>query len=325
MSVTARQAAEDLLSYLNPEQRTFPPTATEDNPLPWVLRALNGGLSETATLGPLFYFRGPKATTIYAPVTLAVTGGWTAGASTAVLASGPAWLPGCSIKIGAEPWNEIVAWNSGTSTATLLNPHMANGTGNALVYCDSVAVDTDVLQVMPPVNIADGHKLKALSNRNQLFRHQYDLWREDDFGFMGGSVRATRNVTTQPRPTVYWVDTNWRLADASKAKKRIRLGPMPTELSILQYRARLQPIVLVTTDLYATLTPSVDPGTALPFDDAIVYEVFLPIARKKFTACPLFRSAEHRKSIDEQYIEARAAAKDMSPSGENINEYPVGY
>ena len=49
MPITVRELALDLLAYLSPAQRTMPPVATQDDPFPQVLRALNSAKQKRAT------------------------------------------------------------------------------------------------------------------------------------------------------------------------------------------------------------------------------------------------------------------------------------
>ncbi len=319
--LTARESADDLLRFLLVTQRDYPPAATEDDPLPHVLRAQNQALAECATFGPIFHFTGNRSAVIEATVTLAANA-WTARATTVTLPAGASWILGCSIKFDAEPWNEIIAWNNGTKVATLLNPFLASGTGSCAVYCDSVTADSDVLQVLGPVAIADGGTLVPRQNLNGIRANQNVNWSDNDYGFRGTNP-TSRSIAIEPAPRCYWVDKQWRTSGA--APKRIRLAPMPTQAAILNYRARIQPPILTVDDLYDDGDPTADPGTEIPFEDAIARTVYQPIVRQIFTGSPMFKSAEAKKQIAEDYAKAISIAKQMRPQGPSGHSSEPGY
>jgi hypothetical protein len=294
--LTARESAADLLRFLSIGQRSIPPDGIEDDPLPHVLNAQNQALAECGTLGPIFHFRARRSGLIRATVTLA---------------AGESWILGCSIKFTGEPWNEIIAWNNATKVATLLNPFISAGSGSGTVYCDSVAVDSDVLQVLEPVAIADGKPLVAVSNLNAIHSGQYQYWRDDDYARGRTLTTASRDTSILDHPNAYWIDSMWRVSGAPA--KRFRLAPMPAVAAVLNYRARIQPPVLVTADIYDEGDPDEDPGTEIPFDDALARSVFQPIARQIFTGSPMFKSAEAKKEIAAGYEKAYAIAQRMNP------------
>src|SRR4051812_29910416 len=116
--MTVREATNDLISYLSPEQRVIPADPQGDDPLPEVLTALRGALEEMGTLGPLWQFRARKGARIHAPASVTVS--VTAGQDTVTLGAGFEWAKGCSLKLNAEPWNEVVDYDAGTGVATML-------------------------------------------------------------------------------------------------------------------------------------------------------------------------------------------------------------
>ncbi len=318
MSTTVRTASDVLLGYLRPEQRSYPAAATEDSPLQAVLDALNGALAEMAILSPMFQFTVRRGARVRAKTTAAVTGSWAAGDTSVTIASLESWMLGCSVQFpGSEPLNEITVV-SGT-TATLLNPLLNAGSGSITVWCNAVTVGTDVLQVLKPVSIADQFEL-AERRIHGITDSDYDRpGVERDYDWETGHTRgypymhnATPSLPDEAEyPYFYTVDKLW-LGSATPAATRIRLSPMPTRAAILNYRARLQTPAYTTADLYGSGPGYADPNTYLPFEDAVVQAVFIPIAKMRFSGSPVFRNDEARPGIARDYAQAIRAASELS-------------
>ena len=309
--MTVYEATTALLRYLKPEQRTLPPAATEDDPLPDCLVAMNSGLSEFLTLGPLFQFRAPLSARIYAPTTITIAS-ITDEASTFSYTSLPSWMVGCSILISGEAtWNQIVSY-SGT-TVTLRNP-IINGAGtnvSAQVFCDSISLPSNVLQVLPPVALADAYELSPVKNENELNCVVYDYWRTEDYGRNASTNRAQRRTNESPAPRVYWNDTYYG-GGATAGAQRLRLGPMPTADNILNYRARISTPRYVTADIHSGGTPA---SVEIPVRADLADTVLMPIIRQRFTVSPLFRNDSALPEIKRDYEAAYAIAKKMRPQG----------
>ncbi|WP_038164935.1 hypothetical protein [Verrucomicrobium sp. BvORR106] len=312
--MTVRQSVNDLLGYLTPEQRTIPAANGEDDPLPACLAAINGALTELATLGPLWQFRARRGARIYSPTTVTIPT-LTAGQSTFTL-DGPwqDWMLGCSIQLPGDPWNEIVS-RSGT-TVTLLHPivHSAGSNVSAIVFCDCVTAGSDVLQVLRPVAIADGHELSPVNNLSDLQASVYQYWPQEDYGRMTNRSTAVRRTGTEPAPRFYWADTNY-VASAVATASRIRLGPMPNAEMILHFRARISPPQYTIADVHSGPPGYTDPGTNIPLRPDLVETIFQPIARQRFTGSPLFRNDNAVGEIKRQYEAAYAIARQMRPQG----------
>jgi hypothetical protein len=312
--MTVRDATNDLISCLSPEQRVIPADPQGDDPLPEVLTALRGALEEMGTLGPLWQFRARKGARLHAPTNVTVS--VTAGQDTVTLGTGFDWAKGCSFKLDAEPWNEIVDYDSSSGVATMLQTIGNTGTNvTAHLYADCVVLPDEVLKVLGPVSIADSHTLTAISNLGQWQSVTYHLWRNDDYGFDSVPVAATRRTDDAGAPRFYFVDTHFQPGYAA-AEKRLRLAPMPTHECVLHYRARIAPGAFDLTDIYDPAHPDNDPGTVIPLDDATARAVFLPIARQRFTACPFFRNDSALPEIKRQYAAAYEIARKMRPQAQ---------
>lgn len=312
--MTVREAATDLLSYLSPEQRSIPADAQADDPLPEVLSALRGALEEMGTLGPLWQFRARRGARIHAPADVTVS--VTAGQSSVTLGAGFTWAKGCSIKLPAEPWNEIVDYNAQSGVATLLQSIGASASNvTARLYADCIALPDEVLKVLGPVTIADSHTLTAISNLAQWQSVTYHLWRDDDYGRQGVPVASSRRTEDSGAPRFYFVDTHFQQGYPA-AEKRLRLAPMPAQEMVLHYRARIAPGAFSIADIYDANHPANDPGVLIPLEDATAHALFLPIARQRFTASPFFRNDTVVPEIRRQYAAAYEIAKKMKPQAQ---------
>ncbi len=313
MPYTVRQAVMDLLRFLDAEQRTLPAAAAEDDPVPACLSAVHGALSELSTLGPPWQFRARRSAVIHAPVTVTIPSVGQEASSFALSApTWQDWMLGCSIQIGNEPWNEITG-REGT-TVTLLHP-VLDGFGanvSARVYGDCVRLPANVMQVMGPVTIADHYELRPAHNLSQIHQALYDCWRNEDYGRDATMAAARRRTVDSPGPRLYWHDMAYD-GTSAPASSRLRLGPMPQSRAILHYRARLSSPRFTEDDVYVCADPSTDPGTVIPVREDLIDTVFLPIARQRFTASPLFRNDSALGELKRQYEAAHAIARQMQP------------
>ncbi len=310
---TVRQTVTHLLSFLDAEQRTIPAARTEDDPIPACLTAIHGGLSELGTLGPLWQVRARKSATIYAPTTFTIPTLTQGGTSFTLTApTWQSWMLGCSIKIG-DRWNEIIGRDE--NTVLLLNPELTTyGTNvSATVWCDCIQLPDNVLQVLGPVAIADGYELIAAKNLSDIHQAVYDYWRTEDYGFGSFTTNARRRTADSPGPRLYWHDTQYT-GSTAPAVSRLRLGPMPISLCVLNYRARMSTPTFTQSDVYNAVTDvSADPGVRIPVRDDLIETVFLPIVRQRFTAAAIFRNESVLGEFKRQYEAALEIARKMKP------------
>jgi hypothetical protein len=331
-TTTVRDAANDLLGYLNPRQRTYPPTSTEDDPIPQVLSALYGAMCELAVLGVAWNFYAPRTIVLRAPTTLAVTGSWAADATTVEIADIQSYHLGCTIRFGSEPFNEITGI-SGT-TVTLANPFLSAGSGSGIVYADCVTPATDVLDIVKPVSIIDGPMLEpanhpgafnavAMPHDYGRGRYQGDYRGRLDTHSQFYAVSLSGEPFIEDNPRLYWLDEVFKATvPATAAAKRLRLAPLPGIKQILKYRALLAPLKWVRADIYTTGTPLVDPGIIIPLEDTRVSTTFLPFARFRFAAEPVMADSKARAQIIENYKSALKAEQKLATVGRGFNPTP---
>lgn len=315
MSLTVRTVVDDLLSYLNANQRTIPPDATVDNPLTWALQTIHGALQEMTGLAPALWFKTRRGGRIYAPVTLTigtVTGG-TASFSTSGISGWASWMNGCSILIAGEKWNRIIDVIG--STAYLLNVPLASGSNvSATVYCDSVSIDTDIIQILNKVQLNDRYDLDMAGTYEDLQYALYSSW-NDPFGSgMAGTdeTRPTSNVI----PRLSFVETFYK-SSFSEPAKRMLLAPMPIAAGLFNFAARIAPPKFATSDIYGAGPGYADPLTPIPVEDSLAIAIFQPIARKRWMACPWWNNDEAAKEIERQYEVAMALVSEMFPQTGN--------
>ena len=114
----------------------------------------------------------------------------------------------------------------------------------ATVYCDSLTLDSDVLEVIAPVMVADRYELTPVDGISAIRYWQY----EDGYGDYGRGFWRSQRRSRQARgtfayqPQAYFVDTYLR-EDMSSAEPalRMRVAPMPNTSMVIQYRAKIEP------------------------------------------------------------------------------------
>lgn len=332
MIATVRDAVENLYLYLRPEQRGFPPTDSCFYDLcNTATSVLNGAMQEFCSLAPLYAFRRSKAHHIRAPKTFTLAtvpvGGRTLTIATADWES---WMLGCSISIsGQEDWNEVLEYDVGTETALLLNPLLGAGGSSlsATIYHDSLSLDSDVLEVISPVGIADRYELAPADGLSTIKHWHYeDGYGDYGMGFWRSQRRQRQTRGTSPyQPQVYFVDTYLNEdMQQSKPELRMRLAPMPDQEMILQYRAKLEPPRFTSDDVYDpndVADPPADPGILLPVPNQFVEAIYMPIARQRWTGVPYFRNDSAIAEISRQYEVAMQLAKNNKPQSRSGHHY----
>lgn len=313
--MNVRESAQALLDYLQAEQRTIPVTAGYTDPLPAVLRALNGALQEMTALAPTFVFRTRKAARIHEPTQIVLSAPVAAGATQITVTGGADWMVGCSIRISNQEWNEVRSFDSLSGVMRLLNPMTVGGSNfTAIVFCDSIRIEPDVLRVMSPVAIADMRILTPVSGMSDIMISQYQFITDQDFGFTpsGGLERSSRN-TVDEMPLFYFVDTAKEPDDMKPCEGRIRLAPMPRKAAILQYRARITPRNFTMGDIYDEGNPSADPDTDIPVPFNYVESVFLPLALQRFRGSPYMRNQDVGEEMVRQFGAAGEILRSITP------------
>ncbi len=311
MSLTVRETVNSALAYLDSEQRNIPPSATADNPLPSILDAIHGAMQELVCLGPPFQLKAPRSYLVKPPAAITVPT-LTAGATTFSLTILQGWLDyflGCSVLFtGETTYNQIIGRAS--TTVTLLNPIRTGGTNvTGTVYCDSIILDTDVIQVLRPVTIVGRTQLQPLARLDDvLFALHGTTWDSPD----NSDAIVSRNTTGNP--AFYFVDQFYSSV-LSEPVKRLRLAPMPSRLTSddLTIQAILSAPTFDTDDIYGAGPGYADPGVAIPVPDPFAISVFLPVMLQRLTGSPYWRNKEAAVEINRQYTAARAIITKMFP------------
>ncbi|MEI6870702.1 MAG: hypothetical protein WCL08_00330 [Verrucomicrobiota bacterium] len=308
MSLTVRAAYDDLASYLEAAQRTIPVGAESDDPRPAILTAIHSALEELAAIGPVYQFRARRGAHIYAPTALTIA---TLAAGSTFTNALPTWMVGCSILItGDTQWNRIVDLNG--TTVTLLNPTTASGSNvAATVYCDSISLAADVIQLMRPVTLADKYDLAPVHSVSDIQYARYDGWNNADSGAFVTDTAEARKTAVPGAPAFYFVDTHY-LAGYVEPSRRVMLGPMPREVGTLNYSARVSPPKFTNADIYGA-SPYTDPATAIPVPASIAESIFLPIARQRFMGSAIFRNDKCIPEINRQFKVAYEILREMHP------------
>ena len=294
--MTARETVALMLAYLREEQRGIPyggDTAYVD-PIPDAVSSINNALQQMAVIGPLFAAKQQKSAFFRAPFTVAVTG-LTNGGQTATGAF-PAYAAGCWVQLPGDPAMNRITGIAGT-TASLQFPHLsATASGDATVNVDTVELDADVITVLEPVRYRNSTtRLRAVSNREELVQQ------------CGGEA-------------LYFIEST---VSGGSVKLRMMLSGYVSSDTVIEFQSRASLGVLTVADIYATLTPTVDPETALPVANDFIDSILLPLALDVFFSKPSvtnydvssLRNQDAPALIRVQAQRAMEMLKEMRPQG----------
>ncbi len=215
------------------------------------------------------------------------------------------WMLGCTaVLVGDGYDNEI-------NTQTSLARPFAGATGatTGVVYADCVQLDDTIGKILPPVIVAPQLPLIACDTREEFMRVAGYPLVTDSNGAPYGWPGWWFVQKAIGRPVAWFLDSYYDAA-ATYLPRRLRLGPMPSTACSLAYRAALNPVRILTTDL--DNMSHTDPGTVLPMVDTWVESLYYPICVKLMSGLPQFRNAALLPEVDRRY---RQAVKNMQGAG----------
>ena len=295
--MTVNAAALRLLAYFSPEERSIPDSASYPGCNAAVAGAINGAFQRLfAGSGP-WVRKDSRAALIYAPtaVTVAVTN----GSTSATVTGWASWMAGCLIVIdGDETENRI---KNDSASAVLKIPFGGTtGTKTATVYCDTVTVGEDVLEVHEPITFK-GDRLTPLPSTGT----PGSLVTVNDFGtpaFVNFAASNNGLVASAGTPRFFSVDT-WTKDSVTPSGQRISLSPVPDAAGVIEYETTLQ----------APCVSDLSRSTDLPIPLNLADSVFLPIATMMLFDSPFFRGVAVPQAITSKYQEALATIAKLNP------------
>lgn len=227
------------------------------------------------------------------------------GSSAVTITTWAAWMLGCTIVITGDNYdNEI---NTQTSLA---RPYSgATGTATATVYADCIQLDDTINMVLPPVQVPPQWPLIAATTREEFMQISGYPLVTDSSGSPYGFPYWWFTQKAIGRPVAWFLDSYYD-ATSTFLPRRLRVGPMPNEAMPLAFRAGLNPLRILTTDI--DNMGHTDPGVALPIPDSWVESLYYPIFVKKLSGLPQFRNANMQPEVDRSY---RQAVKNMQTMG----------
>lgn len=299
--MTINDLAKKLLTYFSPEERSIPDSVTYPGRNADVARAMNAALQELFGKGRPWVRKDARGARVYGPanIPISVTEGSTS--ATIEAADWQAWMAGCTIVIvGADVDNEI---RNDARNVVLKYPYTgATGTTTATVYCDSITLATDVMEIYEPVRL-DGRKLSPLMSeaaptQTPIFP---DYGHTDHDGLPYQAPARTSELAGYA--TGYFVNT-WTASGTALPVVRMKLHPAPDTPGFLDYQALIAPPTV--SDLTAT--------AVLPIATHHVESIFLPIAIKHLANSGFFRGMTSMESIGADYQAALALLSDGGPN-----------
>lgn len=294
--------AAKLLTCFSPEERSIPDSLTYPGRNSAVQEAMNSALQDIFGKGKPFLRHDERGAVLFAPETvpIAVTKG--SKTATIALANWESWYSGCTCIIaGADADNQIRGFTTvaSTVTITLKYPYAGEtGTHDAVVYHDSIDMDSDIMEVLDPVRL-DRHPMIL---KGKLLDHDTPR-RTEDFGFTQRSGRDEFKsiATTLGTPRNYIIES-WSGGATEPFKTRMRVFPAPTKTHFVEFKAMLLPPRIES--LTASMT--------LPMPFGFIESIFLPIAMKKLRSCPFWRGIVGDDEIENGYRNALSLLSDAT-------------
>jgi len=296
--MTVHEIASLLLLHFAPEERSIPDAQDYPGRNAAVLQSINGALQELFGEASPWVRHDEFGVVLHAPtsVSIAVMNGSTAAEISAD--DWQEWFAGCTLVIeGATIDNQI---RNASRQVRLKYPHDGStGTVLATVYHDSVTLDPGVQKLVEPVRVA-GRQIHPVPSVSTLGRTPA----AEDFGFRPQSATppVARVSQTAGTPSAYAVET-WIPDVKSSPAPRMQLWPAPAAQVFIDYRAMLAAPVL----------NSIVSSDTLPIPLQYVDSIFLPLARKRLTACPFFRDISGADEIARASSEAKSLLNSLNP------------
>ncbi len=270
-----------------------------DRDLPAVVTCINGGLQEAYTLCPSNLIERQVGDVLRPAegVTLTVTQYSPVISSLTTFAS---WMLGCSIRMeGDEIDNRIV------SQTELARPYLGtSGSGKAAtVYADCIAVPSTYCAVVAPVEISTRRgPLRMCSTREEfILWNNPHVTNRQGWILYGGYPLHNKTIGEPVASLADWES----LGGTTQPKLYLRFNPMPDRVYSITYTARLAPPTITLADIWASGTPTVDPGVpvTLPLPEGIL----LSICLQRWSSNPSFQAeGSQLQEIARQYKEAKA-------------------
>lgn len=224
------------------------------------------------------------------------------------------WMLGCTLRIAGDTGdNELL------NSTTLVRPYMG-ATGSAItaqVWGDSVRLDSTVSHVVDPVTIPNYWQVTMAADRIELFNTAAALPVVTSRTLPSGSGTLSLIKRTGV-PSKYLVEGQYEPGTAY-LPLYLRVAPMPSGDFPIEFRAKLLPPVFTSADI-DNGDHSTDPATIIPA--SWVHSVLLPFARMRMSSDPLFNNREAAKSLDRDYMAARAVLENQRPGvGRTLGQY----
>lgn len=293
--------AKTLLNYFSKEERSIPDDADFPGRNAEIQSAINGALQELYGRGGKWVRQDERGAVLYEPTSVRITCYTGLTSATIHQDDWQHWMAGCSIVVaGSSTDNQI---RNDTREVSLKFPHDgASGDTTAIVYCDSVTVAADVLEVLEPVRVDRRQIVPMPSPYSAIQGHP-----EGDFLFRRHAIDhptlVDRLTESSSSPTGFTVQT-WSPAATSKSVIRIRVYPSPDKRYFLDYSAMLKPPRIEYIGSLDELP--------VPYD--AVESIFLPLAVKRLAQCPFWRGVVGEPAVNDSYAEATRLISSANPA-----------
>ena len=263
-------------------------TNANANEKQWLALAITQALQEMHRVAPGL-FKRRAGITLSAPITGTAT--VVNGATTITPVTLGVPNSGCTVRFGAQSLDNEIEWAGGAYQ--LRRPHDGpSGTLEATLWHDCwVSADGGAFENVLGDVLANGRPIVVARTLDEVELCRF-RW-GSDYG-LGQPLMSRRRFAGYVLAVVL---EEWASPFSNKIEMRLRFTPMPGAQTVIDANLQAAAPTISTANL---LDPSVTFQVPASLDESIV----VPIALKKWSLSPFFRTESARKGIDEQYAAA---------------------
>lgn len=277
----------------------------------WLVDAIGGAIGEMLAAAPALFHWG-KGGVFRAPATVGVTVDASLNNTLAVATNGIIPGFGCTLRIGALQDFTVQSY---VHPVCVISPGYQGTLGSVLtatVWHDAFAVPSIRVNDRTTVLI-NGHVADRVANREQAMRGQLDIVPT----VAAPGVSWTQRTQTGPNdwPRFWWLERDIATAGGPEY---LCVYPMPAVAMALEIKGTWQ---------VSDLSPStvLTDTTSFGLNERLAQDVWLPLAVKRWRACPLMANINCGPEIEVQSVKALeilASTLPKAPSIPGWNELP---
>lgn len=264
----------------------------------WIANSITKAIQAMHGAKPDAWRRRPGITLV-APITGTAT--VTTGSTAVTLGTLTVPNDGCTVRFSSGIDNEINS--DGSGGWQLRRPHDGlTGTLQATLWHDCwPAADGVTYENILGDVLANEVKIIVAATLDEVELNRFSFpW----FDYGRGSAQTRLRLAGRVLAVVF---EPWANPNSSQIQTRLRFTPMPDAQTVIDANLQVASQVITVANLLAT-SPYIYFQTPAHLDESILQ----PIAMKKWSSSPFFRTDDARKGIDEEYKEALNRLRDFA-------------